>query len=176
MGSFLKTIMPVNVQIESNLKEKKLNVIKHLTKGWPILISYDADGNHQPCLKKGHKAHWAALLGYCLIIEKHNFSKELIKNCDPDSDVCNLFHLKSSSNTLDKDLEQYLTKVNNFELFLFGKQGKSLNIIIFNYNQLIESNLNLTEMNPKYANEFSLHQTNVTQGLSNQALFIKPRD
>lgn len=79
MGSFLKTIMPVNVQIESNLKEKKLNVIKHLTKGWPILISYDADGNHQPCLKKGHKAHWAALLGYFSYICKWNTNKYIIE-------------------------------------------------------------------------------------------------
>lgn len=28
-----------------------------------VLIPYDADFNHAPCLKRGHKAHWALLVG-----------------------------------------------------------------------------------------------------------------
>ena len=174
MSLLLKKILPVNVRIETNLKEKKLNVIKHLTKGWPILISYDVDGNHQPCLKKGHKAHWAALLGYCLTINKHHALKDLLKNSDPDLSVSNLFHLKPS-NTLSTFLDQYLNKVNDFQLFLFAKQGKSLNVIIFNYDQLIESNLNLKEMDPKYIKDFNLPDINLSHELSNQALFIEPR-
>ncbi|KAF6287617.1 hypothetical protein mRhiFer1_001759 [Rhinolophus ferrumequinum] len=36
-------------------------VLQHLVAGHPLLVptSYDEDFNHEPCQKKGHKAHWA---------------------------------------------------------------------------------------------------------------------
>lgn len=34
-----------------------------LINGTVILAPYDADFNHAPCLKRGHKAHWALLVG-----------------------------------------------------------------------------------------------------------------
>ncbi|XP_054530134.1 actin maturation protease isoform X9 [Pan troglodytes] len=36
-------------------------VLQHLVTGHPLLIptSYDEDFNHEPCQRKGHKAHWA---------------------------------------------------------------------------------------------------------------------
>ena len=32
---------------------------------FPELVNarYDRDGNNEPCCKKGHKAHWAVLIG-----------------------------------------------------------------------------------------------------------------
>jgi hypothetical protein len=29
-----------------------------------LLIRYDSDANHEPCLKKGHRAHWLLVHGY----------------------------------------------------------------------------------------------------------------
>nr|KAF6289837.1 hypothetical protein mPipKuh1_001723 [Pipistrellus kuhlii] len=39
----------------------KGRVLQHLVSGHPLLIpiSYDEDFNHEPCRRKGHKAHWA---------------------------------------------------------------------------------------------------------------------
>uniref|UniRef100_A0A0C9R6N8 Actin maturation protease n=1 Tax=Fopius arisanus TaxID=64838 RepID=A0A0C9R6N8_9HYME len=34
-----------------------------LSHGAMVLIPYDSDFNHAPCLKRGHKAHWALLVG-----------------------------------------------------------------------------------------------------------------
>jgi len=34
-----------------------------LAHGAMVLIPYDSDFNHAPCLKRGHKAHWALLVG-----------------------------------------------------------------------------------------------------------------
>ncbi|KAF6076744.1 hypothetical protein HJG60_001726 [Phyllostomus discolor] len=39
-------------------------VLQHLVAGHPLLVPYDEDFNHEPCQRKGHKAHWA---GYCLV-------------------------------------------------------------------------------------------------------------
>ncbi|EDL24196.1 mCG145392, partial [Mus musculus] len=38
-------------------------VLQHLITGHPLLIPYDEDFNHEPCQKKGHKAHWAVSAG-----------------------------------------------------------------------------------------------------------------
>ncbi|XP_016978498.2 UPF0692 protein CG33108 [Drosophila rhopaloa] len=39
--------------------------VKELLKaGGCLLVPYDADVNHAPCLKSGHRAHWALIVGY----------------------------------------------------------------------------------------------------------------
>ena len=42
-------------------------IINHLLDGNPILVPYDAAPNHEPCLSKGHKSHWALLTGNILV-------------------------------------------------------------------------------------------------------------
>nr|XP_012629979.1 UPF0692 protein C19orf54 homolog isoform X2 [Microcebus murinus] len=39
-------------------------VLQHLVTGHPLLIPYDEDFNHEPCQRKGHKAHWAVSAGF----------------------------------------------------------------------------------------------------------------
>ncbi len=43
-------------------------VISELLKGSAVLVPYDADRNHKPCLEKGQKAHWALLTGQLRVI------------------------------------------------------------------------------------------------------------
>lgn len=38
-------------------------VISEVLKGNAVLIPYDADKNHEPCLENGHRAHWALITG-----------------------------------------------------------------------------------------------------------------
>lgn len=35
-----------------------------------LAYSYDSDFNHAPCLRNGHKAHWAVIIG-CLIDDQN---------------------------------------------------------------------------------------------------------
>ncbi|KAJ2953074.1 hypothetical protein O0L34_g635 [Tuta absoluta] len=42
-------------------------IIKKLLNGACLLVPYDADCNHSPCLKQGHTAHWALVCGVLLI-------------------------------------------------------------------------------------------------------------
>ncbi|KAI8840831.1 hypothetical protein BJ741DRAFT_596698 [Chytriomyces cf. hyalinus JEL632] len=44
-------------------------VAQHLLKGGLCLVAYDKDGNHEPCLKRGSKAHWALIHGFVAIQE-----------------------------------------------------------------------------------------------------------
>lgn len=53
----------LNVSLYDGILNK--DVIKRKIEiGSVLLVPYDADVNHSPCLKKGHKAHWAIILGY----------------------------------------------------------------------------------------------------------------
>ncbi|TPX71319.1 hypothetical protein CcCBS67573_g06227 [Chytriomyces confervae] len=42
-------------------------VAQHLLEGGLCLVAYDKDGNHEPCLKRGSKAHWALIHGFVAI-------------------------------------------------------------------------------------------------------------
>lgn len=46
-----------------NLQSCSDSITDALVHGDRILIPYDSDFNHAPCLKRGHKAHWALLVG-----------------------------------------------------------------------------------------------------------------
>ncbi|XP_030369219.1 UPF0692 protein CG33108 [Scaptodrosophila lebanonensis] len=55
-----------------------------LRAGGCLLVPYDADVNHAPCLKTGHRAHWALVLGYLIdsrdkffVIARHGKSSNL---------------------------------------------------------------------------------------------------
>ncbi|XP_063367541.1 actin maturation protease [Cydia amplana] len=39
------------------------DIIEKLLDGAVLLVPYDADANHSPCLRQGHKAHWALISG-----------------------------------------------------------------------------------------------------------------
>ncbi|XP_055384313.1 actin maturation protease [Condylostylus longicornis] len=61
--------------ITCQLHEGPLNCAKvknFITNDACLFVPYDPDYNHSPCLKSGHKAHWALIIGY-LIDNDDNF-------------------------------------------------------------------------------------------------------
>ncbi|PSN31244.1 UPF0692 protein [Blattella germanica] len=49
--------------LAGGLGQDKKYVLHHLNSGSILLIPYDADANHSPCCRRGHKAHWAVISG-----------------------------------------------------------------------------------------------------------------
>jgi hypothetical protein len=37
-------------------------LIQHIRDDQTLLVPYDCDKNHEPCLASGHKAHWCVLV------------------------------------------------------------------------------------------------------------------
>ncbi|XP_037954260.1 UPF0692 protein CG33108-like [Teleopsis dalmanni] len=55
--------------LECCLHEGRLNcanIRDALSEGACLLVPYDADFNHEPCLLRGHKAHWALIIGFLI--------------------------------------------------------------------------------------------------------------
>ena len=63
MGSLAKKYYELTFDVIINGLEDYVQILNHLCKGYPVLVPYDADRNHEPCLKKGNKAHWAVITG-----------------------------------------------------------------------------------------------------------------
>jgi hypothetical protein len=96
---------------------------------------YDADANHSPCLKNGHKAHWALIIGFILQL----------------------------SSVPSDSAEQKVQRVNNTTPYLnslvtkeqvhfLAKHGKSKRLAIWDYASLAASNANLFQVDPKRNN------------------------
>lgn len=74
-------------QFECQLHEGQLNCAKVrdcLLNGACIFVAYDPDFNNSPCLKSGHRAHWALVIGFLIdetdefyVISRHGKTKNL---------------------------------------------------------------------------------------------------
>ncbi|KAJ1529232.1 hypothetical protein ONE63_006035 [Megalurothrips usitatus] len=85
MASLALAFLPnVSVQVIEGLVENRDTVVHSLARGAVLLIPYDADRNHEPCCRRGHKAHWAAVCGAivsshkCLLAARQGKSRRLM--------------------------------------------------------------------------------------------------
>ncbi|XP_023175759.1 UPF0692 protein CG33108 isoform X2 [Drosophila hydei] len=65
----------INSPLECQFHEGSLDCDKikdQLYAGACLLVPYDADVNHAPCQRSGHRAHWALIVGY-LIDDQNEF-------------------------------------------------------------------------------------------------------
>nr|XP_036869824.1 UPF0692 protein C19orf54 homolog isoform X3 [Manis javanica] len=118
-------------------------VLQHLVTGHPLLIPYDEDFNHEPCQRKGHKAHWAVSAGAA--------------NQPPSLPE------EGSSGAI----------------YLLSKQGKSWHYQLWDYNQVRDSNLQLTDFSPMRASDgraYVVPTGGVRAGLCGQFLLLRPQE
>ncbi|KAI5623800.1 UPF0692 protein C19orf54-like [Silurus asotus] len=139
-------------------------ILKHLTDGQPILIPYDEDFNHEPCSRRGHKAHWAVASGVLLGLAEGSVSG---KQLSTDTTLPWL-HLGRGSAPAD-------CLKNPAEVHILAKQGKSLRYQLWMLDTVAQSNMQLKEMDPQRAGDGSyyvLPPGGVEEGLSGQVVLL----
>ncbi|XP_053202839.1 UPF0692 protein C19orf54 homolog [Panonychus citri] len=175
VGYLVPNVQGIHV---NNLSGRKSQFIEHLSSGWPILIPYDSDRNHYPCQANGYHAHWAVILGYCIGMKKPkemNIDK-ILSLWEKDSSHPNLYHLNSPDDAyLLRDFFNTLLN-NSSQLFLYAKQGKSIKVRLFDFDQLLKSNHNLHSTAPYSTRDLLIPEGGVRAGLSDQAILIKPKN
>eukprot|EP00062_Callorhinchus_milii_P024343 gi/632984151/ref/XP_007908998.1/ PREDICTED: UPF0692 protein C19orf54 homolog isoform X2 [Callorhinchus milii] len=142
-------------------------IINHLVNGYPVLLPYDEDFNHEPCQRGGHRAHWAAVSGVLLGMERE-LSKSGYKE---DVDVPGLFHPDTIS------VEAGYPGDSVIETHLLAKQGKSLRYQMWEYQRVLESNAQLREFDPKRATDgtaYVVPKGGVQSGLCGNVLLLVP--
>ena len=134
-----------------------------------FLYSYDADCNHAPCLKNGHKAHWTLLVGVLLEFENNiKFHSELgFKWEFISKNLYRISDLPTNSNLF--------SQVSKENIYFIAKHGKSKRLAIWNFKSLELSNSNLKEVDPiKRANctEYVLPPNNKLSDLCGKVIIL----
>ncbi|ELW72367.1 hypothetical protein TREES_T100020191 [Tupaia chinensis] len=132
--------------------------------------SYDEDFNHEPCQRKGHKAHWAVSAGVLLGVQS---VPSLGYTEDPE--LPGLFHPVPGIPCQPPLLPE---EGSPGAVYLLSKQGKSWHYQLWDYNQVRDSNLQLTDFSPSRATDgraYVVPAGGVQAGLCGQALLLRPR-
>ncbi|ESO86175.1 hypothetical protein LOTGIDRAFT_235539 [Lottia gigantea] len=140
----------------------KKGILQQLLRGSVLLVPYDADRNHGPCKKKGHKAHWALISGFFLMMDMTHL-KTLKSNFTADTTHRNLYHCTDIDNI--KVCEEELIKATR-SILVYGHQGKSKYTGYWFLNDLLDSNANLREIGPeRNDSEYVIPTGGITAGL-----------
>ncbi|XP_062965772.1 actin maturation protease isoform X3 [Cynocephalus volans] len=143
-------------------------VLQHLVSGQPLLIPYDEDFNHEPCQRKGHKAHWAVSAGVLLGVQD---LPSLGYSEDPE--LPGLFYPVPG---MPCQLPSLPEEGFPGAVYLLSKQGKSWHYQLWDYDQVRDSNLQLTDFSPSRANDgraYVVPAGGVRAGLCGQALLLR---
>ncbi|XP_045148743.1 UPF0692 protein C19orf54 homolog isoform X2 [Echinops telfairi] len=130
--------------------------------------SYDEDFNHAPCQRKGHKAHWAVSAGVLLGIPGMPGP-----GYTEDPELAGLFHPVPGTPCQPPPLPEAGSLGT---VYLLSKQGKSWHYQLWDYQQVQESNLQLTDFSPSRAEDgrsYVVPPGGVQAGLCGQALFLR---
>lgn len=154
-----------------------------------VVVPYDADKDHTPCLAKGHRAHWCLLVGLCLLLKEPELpgyasvplTLRLLKCCHPTRNnpvhhTLKEGHVEEFSKILTKSLDSQsmLDILKGDWIYVFARQGKSAHLGLWNLRNLVESNANLMEVEPKRSNplEYVIPEGGLKEGLQNKVVFI----
>ncbi|XP_013866501.1 actin maturation protease isoform X1 [Austrofundulus limnaeus] len=138
-------------------------IIKHLWGGQPVLIPYDEDSNHEPCQRRGHKAHWAVASGVLLGLDPGSVSTDHTR-ADP---TLPWLHLAAGSRPPCPSGSR--------EVHILAKQGKSLHYRLWSLDGVAQSNQQLKTMDPRRANDgtqYVVPEGGVEAGLAGQAVLL----
>ncbi|XP_054436729.1 actin maturation protease isoform X2 [Pteronotus mesoamericanus] len=133
------------------------------------VLCYDEDFNHEPCQRKGHKAHWAVSVGVLLGVQgvpSPGYAE--------DPELPGLFHPVPSMPRQPPPLPE---EGSQGAIYLLSKQGKSWHYQLWDYNQVQDSNLQLIDFSPSRATDGRVYVVpagGVRAGLCGQALLLRP--
>ncbi|CAM1154311.1 C19orf54 (predicted) [Pycnogonum litorale] len=163
-----KDMLSNDCVMKDNGLEDIPSVTSHLMNGGVILIPYDADANHEPCLRKGHKAHWALIVGFVLKLERSSMDNTFYANqYVADS---NTFRITSSdANNLRSN------NLSAEDIRLLARQSKSRHLALWSYSSLLRSNNNLIELSPSRIKDdhiYVLPPGGLEAGLCHKSIFL----
>ncbi|XP_072248488.1 actin maturation protease isoform X2 [Leuresthes tenuis] len=144
-------------------------IVTHLWGGQPVLIPYDEDCNHEPCLRGGHRSHWAAASGVLLGLDQGSLSKE---HAQPDPSLPWLCLAADGCSPCPAGSAALR------DVYILAKQGKSLRYQLWSLDSVTQSNKQLRTMDPQRANDgtrYVVPEGGVEAGLAGQVVLLHTR-
>ncbi|XP_033734884.1 uncharacterized protein LOC117323662 [Pecten maximus] len=148
-------------------------LLRHMVGGNICLVPYDADANHEPCMKQGHKAHWTIITGILFVIRSSE-AAQLPNDFVIDENIPQLFHVHSK--TSSETLQHILRMADRDNILVYGRQGKSRHTGLWSLGRLLTSNANLLEVSSQRVGEnveeFILPENGIVQTLCNKIVIL----
>ncbi|GFS32342.1 UPF0692 protein C19orf54 homolog [Trichonephila inaurata madagascariensis] len=166
MATLASSVIGCEASVISNLSQNSRDILHNICLGYPVLIPYDADKNHEPRLNKGQNAHWAILCGMILFVPDDHSS--VLDKFTADNEMSNVYNMASGTET-----EEILNFAS--EILILAYQGKSKHFGIWNLNALIQSNNNLVEVTNKYSLDDMIIPSCGLLELNDKAVLLKEK-
>ena len=172
-----------------------LALIDSLLSGRALLVPYDADKDHTPCLRGGRKSHWCLLVGFAITLSQEGMgegggegggggtepsstltSEMLSTCCDRGvfenhffvTDTKRFLHLLKSEPPLAESLS-----LSKQQLHVFARHGKSRRLGFWRCDKLLESTGNLREpCDPKENRSYVIPKEGIPQTLSSKVVVL----
>ena len=148
-----------------------------------VVVPYDADKDHTPCLARGHRAHWCLLVGVCLMVESEGspLTRCLLECCQQTPKNCT-HHIvretcvKSFTQNLRHYFDPQMMKQSLAEnqIHVFARHGKTSHLGLWSLRDLIQSNRNLVEVDPQRSNseEYVVPKGALKESLGKKVVFV----
>lgn len=172
---FLRDIAEDQLHCQAGVVElASLDILDTVLLGKGLLVPYDADKDHTPCLERGHKAHWCLVVGIAVVlsdVERTNYS-DILDCCKPNLSLPGHFVIREDRRTSFLVHKQLLGSLAHY--YVFARHGKSSHLGLWKFSDLLESNKNLVEIDPKRTRpgEYIIPEGGIKEGLCGKALLI----
>lgn len=171
---YLEHIVRVQLHCQAEVVDlASVDVLDVVLQGKALLVPYDADKDHSPCLERGHKAHWCLLVGAAVVLSS-NFdnNSDILQYCTPSTSLPGHFIIKEDQR--DSLLVKKLSLGLSTRLHVFARHGKSTHLGLWKFTDLLESNKNLVEVDPKRTRpgEYVIPEGGIERGLCGKALLV----
>lgn len=148
-----------------------------------VVVPYDADKDHTPCLARGHRAHWCLLVGVCLVVESEGspLIRSLLECCQQNpNNYAHHIVQETCVKSFTQDLRQYFDpqkmkqSLARNQIHVFARHGKTSHLGMWSLRALIESNGNLVEVDPQRSNteEYVIPKGALKDGLRKKVIFV----
>ena len=147
-----------------------------------VLVPYDADKDHTPCLARGYSAHWCLLVGLCMVTRNTYATSKLLECCQKVSSNSPHYVVRETGTSeftallkrmfdSEGSLKESLDKNS---ICVFSRHGKTSHLGLWSLKDLLHSNGNLVEVDPRRSNplEYEIPQGGLEAGLRSKVVFI----
>ena len=141
-----------------------------------LVVPYDADKDHTPCLEEGHKAHWCVLIGMAMVLPSGSKDSclDIFECCTPNQSLPGHFLIKKDKIPTFLTCHQSLLATSAARLYVLARHGKSSHLGMWKFSDLLKSNDNLVEVDPKRTRpgEYVIPEGGIKDGLCGKALLL----
>lgn len=186
-AAFMAKIATDHLQLQSKVVRVESQALLDLLTGtisgsMAVLVPYDADKDHTPCLAQGCSAHWCLLVGLCIVTGKAHVPSKFLECCQKASSnsphyVVGETGTREFTTLLERtfDSEGSLKEsLDKNSIYVFSRHGKTSHLGLWSLKDLLNSNGNLVEVDPRRSNpqEYVIPQGGLEDGLKSKVVLV----